>query len=57
MQAKETLPKNPVGVNAQECFTKSDEARNVQQRIWCELMQLYVVHKEKPAKEFMGRKR
>jgi hypothetical protein len=46
-----------MGVDAQECFTKSDEAGNMKKRIWCELMQLHAIDKEKPTKEFMGRKR
>jgi hypothetical protein len=56
-QAKEVFTKDPVRVNAQECFTQSDEARNVKKRIWHELMQLHTIHKQKPTKKFMGRKR
>jgi hypothetical protein len=56
-QAKEVFPKYPMRVNAQECFTQSDEACNVKKGIWRELMQLHVIHKQKPTKKFVGRKR
>jgi hypothetical protein len=46
-----------VWVNAQECFTASDEAGDMKKRIWRELMQLHAIYKEKPLKEFVGRKR
>jgi hypothetical protein len=54
---KEILPQSPVGINAQKSFTQGDEAGNVQKRIWRELMKLHAVHKEKPTKKFVGRKR
>jgi hypothetical protein len=57
MKAKEELPKNPVWVNAQEYLTESDEAGDTKKRIRRELMQLHAIHKEKPMKEFEGRKR
>ena len=44
-------------VNAQEAFAEGYEARNVQDRIWRELMQLHAVNKEKPTKKFVGRDR
>jgi hypothetical protein len=46
-----------VGTDAQESFTQSDEADNVQDLIWRELMQLHAVNKKQPTKKFMGRKR
>jgi hypothetical protein len=46
-----------VGINAQKCLTQSDEAGNVQQRIWCELVQLHTIHKQEPTKKFVGRER
>jgi hypothetical protein len=46
-----------VGINAQECFTWSDEACNMQDGIWRELMQLHVVNKKHPTMKFMGRER
>jgi hypothetical protein len=57
MKAKEEFLKNPVWVNAQECFTESDEAGNMKKRIRRELMQLHAIHKKKLTKKFMGRKR
>jgi hypothetical protein len=36
---------------------RSSSTGNVKDRIWRELMQLYAIDKEKPAKEFMGRER
>jgi hypothetical protein len=57
MEAKEKFPENPVWVNAQKSFTKSDEVGDMKKRIWRELMQLHAIHKEKPTKEFVGRKR
>jgi hypothetical protein len=53
----EKFPKNPVWVNSQKSFTKSDEACDMKKRIWHELMQLHAIDKEKPTKEFVGRKR
>jgi hypothetical protein len=44
-------------VNAQEAFVEGFEARNVQDEIWRELMQLHAVNKEKPTKKFVGRDR
>jgi hypothetical protein len=29
----------------------------VQKRIWCQLMELHTVNKEKPTEKFMGRER
>jgi hypothetical protein len=44
-------------VNAKKGLPKSDKAHNVQNRIWCELIQLHTINNEKPVKKFMGRKR
>jgi hypothetical protein len=41
-------------INAQEALTQGYEARNVQDRIWRELMKLLAINKEKPTKEFVG---
>jgi hypothetical protein len=57
MKPKEELPKKTVWVNAQECFTESDEAGDMKKRIWRELMQRQAIHKERPTKKIMGRKR
>jgi hypothetical protein len=53
MEAKKKFPKNPVWVNAQKSLTKSDEADDMQKRIWRELMHLHAIDKEKPIKEFV----
>jgi hypothetical protein len=45
-----------VGINPQKRLTKSYEASNLQDRIWCELVKLHTINKKKPTKEFMGRK-
>jgi hypothetical protein len=42
--------------DSQERFAKSNKTRNVQNRIWRELVKLYAVNKEKPTKKFVGRK-
>jgi hypothetical protein len=57
MKVKEEFPKNPVWVNAQIGFTKSDKTSNVKNRIWRELMQLHAIDKEKTTKEFVSRER
>jgi hypothetical protein len=47
-----------VGIEAQECFTQSDEEGNMQDGIWRELMQLHAIHTKKPTKKFWaGRER
>jgi hypothetical protein len=46
-----------VGTDSQESFTESDEAGNVQDLIWRELMQLHTVNKKQPTKKFMDKKR
>jgi hypothetical protein len=46
-----------VGIDAQECFTQSDEVGNMQDGISCELMQLHAVIEKKPTKKFVGRER
>jgi hypothetical protein len=43
-------------LDSQEGLTKSNKARNVQDRIWHELVKLHAINKEKPMKKFMGRK-
>jgi hypothetical protein len=46
-----------VRVDPKEGFRKSNETRNVQDRIRRELVKLHAIHKKQPTKEFMGRKR
>jgi hypothetical protein len=46
-----------VRLNAQEGLAESHETGNVQKRIWCELMELHTVNKEKPTEKLVGRKR
>jgi hypothetical protein len=43
-----------VRVDAQEAFTKRDEACNVENGVRCELVQLHAVNKGKPTKKFVG---
>jgi hypothetical protein len=44
-------------LDAKETLIEHDKTRNVEDRIRHELMQLHVVHKEKPMPKFMGRKK
>jgi hypothetical protein len=46
-----------VGLNAQEGLAESHETGNVQKRIWCELVELHTVNKQKPTEKLVGRKR
>jgi hypothetical protein len=46
-----------MGLDPKGRFAKSDEAGDVQNRVWRELVKLHVVNKEKPTKKFVGRKR
>jgi hypothetical protein len=50
-------PEVLVWLDAKETLTERDKTRNVTDRIRHELMQLHVVHKEKPMPKFVGRKR
>jgi hypothetical protein len=49
------LPQPPMRVDTKKTLTKSDEAGGMDDRIWCELMQLHTINKQKPTKKFMGR--
>jgi hypothetical protein len=51
------MPEKEVGLNPQEGLTKTHEASNVKDGIWCELMKLHTINKKKPMKKFVGRKR
>jgi hypothetical protein len=55
-EPKEGSPKKKVGINPQKRLAKSYEASNMQNRIWCELMKLHTINKNKPTKELVGRK-
>jgi hypothetical protein len=57
VDAEKKLPKNLVWVDSKKRLAKSDEAGNVENRIWRELVKLHGIGKEKPTKKFMGRKR
>jgi hypothetical protein len=57
VEAENIFPKNPMGFDPQEGFTKGDKAGNVQDRVWRELMKLHAVSEKKPTKEFMGMER
>jgi hypothetical protein len=56
-EAEQEFPKNPMGLDPQEGFAKSDEAGDMQDRIWRELVKLHTINKKKPTEEFMGRER
>jgi hypothetical protein len=57
MEPKDGPPEEKVRLNAQEGLAESHEIGNVQKRIWCELMELHTVNKEKPTEKLVGRKR
>jgi hypothetical protein len=46
-----------MGINPQKRLAQSYEASNMQDRVWCELVKLHTVNKNKPTKKFVGRKR
>jgi hypothetical protein len=46
-----------MGFDPQERLAKSNETDDVHNRVWCELVKLHTVHKEKPTKELVGRER
>jgi hypothetical protein len=46
-----------MGLDPQEGFAESDNAGDVQDRIWRELVKLHAINKEKPMEKFVGRKR
>src|SRR3954467_3079767 len=53
---KKAPPKSPMGVNPQEGFTKSDEARNVQNPVGSQVMQLEPIGIQQAMNERMPRK-
>jgi hypothetical protein len=56
-ETKEVFPKKKMGFDPQKRLTKSYKTSNVENRVWCELVKLHTVYKEKPTKEFVGRER
>jgi hypothetical protein len=46
-----------MGFDPKKRFAKRNEAGNVQNRVWRELVKLHAIDKEKPMKKFMGRER
>jgi hypothetical protein len=46
-----------MGLDPQKQLAKGYKARNVKNRVWCELVKLHTVHEEKPTKELVGRER
>jgi hypothetical protein len=46
-----------MGFDPQKRLAKSNEAGNMKNRVWCELVKLHTIHKEKPTKELVGRER
>jgi hypothetical protein len=57
MEAEKKFPQSPMGLDPEKRFAKRNEASNVQNRIWRELVKLHAINKEKPMKKFMGRER
>jgi hypothetical protein len=55
-KAKNRPPQKEVGLDAQERLAKSHKAGYVKNGIWCELMQLHTIEKQKPTEKFVGRK-
>jgi hypothetical protein len=56
-EAEKKLPKNPVRVDSKKILAKGNEAGNVENGIWRELVKLHAIDKKKPMKKLMGRKR
>jgi hypothetical protein len=54
---EDSAPERPVGFDPQETFTKRDEARNVQNCVGIQIVELNPIHKEKAAEERMRGKR
>jgi hypothetical protein len=54
---EDLAPQRPVGFNPQEAFAECDEARNVQNCVGIQIMELNPVSKKKAAKERMWGKR
>jgi hypothetical protein len=46
-----------MGLDPEKRFTKCNEAGNVQNGVWHELVKLHAINKEKPMKKLVGRKR
>jgi hypothetical protein len=57
VEPKRIFPKKKMGFDFQEGFAKSDETGDVKNQVWCELVKLHTVYKEKPTNELMGRER
>jgi hypothetical protein len=54
---EDSAPQRPVGFNPQEAFTERDEARNVQDCVGIQIVELNPVGKKKAAEERMQGKR
>jgi hypothetical protein len=46
-----------MGFNPQKRLAKSNETCNMKNRVWCELVKLHTIDKEKPTKELVDRER
>jgi hypothetical protein len=46
-----------MGLDPEKRFAKCNEAGNVENRVWRELVKLHAINKEKPMKKFVGRER
>jgi hypothetical protein len=57
VKAEKKFPKNPVWVYSKKRLAKSDETGNMENRIWCELVKLHAIDKDKLTKKLVGRKR
>jgi hypothetical protein len=51
---EDSPPKAPMWLNDQETLAQRDEKHNVQDGVWCDLMQLHDVNEQQPT---MGRER
>jgi hypothetical protein len=54
--AERGISKEESGDQPQKRLAQSYETSNVQDGIWCELVKLHTINKQKPTKEFVGRK-
>jgi hypothetical protein len=51
--AENAAPELPMGVDVEEALTRRDEAHNVKDRVWCELVKLHTVNEKHSTKKFM----
>jgi hypothetical protein len=44
-----------MGLDPEKRLAKCHKAGNVENRVWCELVKLHAINKQKPTKKFVGR--